>query len=67
MGEWRRQSSRRVGAIPVRNSDRGERPTTAIGLGLFLVRVGERYGSTLGHRAGLSWPNTTRGAASRRC
>jgi hypothetical protein len=30
------------------------------------VRVGERYGSTSGHRARLSWQDTAGGAASRR-
>jgi hypothetical protein len=54
------------GVTPARNSGRGEGQSSAIGLGLVPVRVGERYGSTSGHRAGLSWPDTARGTASRR-
>jgi hypothetical protein len=37
-----------------------------LGLDLALVGVGECYGPTSGHKTGLSWPDTTQGAASKR-
>jgi hypothetical protein len=51
---------------PARNPDHEERQSSAIGLGLVPVRVGECYGSSLGHRAGLSWPDTTQGTTELR-
>ena len=44
----------------MRNSDRWERQSTEIGLGLVLVEVGERYGPTSRHGTGLGWPDTVR-------
>jgi hypothetical protein len=54
------------GLTPVRNPGRGERQSSAIGLGLALVAVGECYGLTPGHGTGLSWLDTVRGTASKR-
>jgi hypothetical protein len=59
-GERRRESSGRVVAVPVSNSDSWERPTTVIGLSLVPVEVGERYGPTSGNGTGLRWPDTVR-------
>jgi hypothetical protein len=59
-GGRRRESFGRVGAVPLRNSDRWERQSTAIGLGLVPMEVGERYGPTSGHGTGLGWPDTVR-------
>ena len=56
-GEWRRENSGRVDITPARNSDRWERQSTAIGLGLVPVEVGERYGPTSG--TGWGWVGRT--------
>jgi hypothetical protein len=60
------ETSGRVGVTPAKNLGHEMGRSSAIGLGLVPMRVGECYGPTLGHRAGLSWPDTAWGAASRR-
>jgi hypothetical protein len=66
---WENGGGRAPGGLGVtlaRNPGRRERQSSVIGLGLVPVGVGDCYGPTSGHGAGLSWPDTTRGAASRR-
>jgi hypothetical protein len=66
MGQRQRESSGRVRVTPARNPSRGEKQSSAIGLGLAPVGVGKCYEPTPGHETGLSWPDTARGAASKR-
>jgi hypothetical protein len=66
---WENGGGRAPGGSRVtsaRNPDCGERQSSVIGLDLVLVGVRKCYGPTSGLGVGLSWPDTTRGAASRR-
>jgi hypothetical protein len=59
-GKRRGKSSRRADVTPVRNSDRQERQSATIGLGLVPVVVGEYSRPKPGHWTGSGWPDTVR-------
>jgi hypothetical protein len=64
-GERRRESSRRVGAVLVRNSACWERQSTAIGLSLVPMEVGALW-ANIGARDGVGLAGHRAGAASKR-
>jgi hypothetical protein len=59
-GNQRKNSSRRAGVTPVRNSGREKRQSAVIGLGLVPVEVGEHSGPKPGHWMGSGWSDTVR-------
>jgi hypothetical protein len=64
-GERQRKSFGRAEVTPVRNSDRQERQSVVIGLGLVPVEVGEHFRPKLGHWTGSGWPDTVRARRAR--
>jgi hypothetical protein len=66
MGERRRRAPGESGVTSARNPGHGERQSSAIGLDLVPMEAGECYGPSSRRGARLGWPDTARGAASRR-